>query len=226
MSRALIGISPGMLRHAYHARYELIELALMTLASRAQSLVPLHAACVGVNGSGLLLMGASGSGKSTLSLHALTGGMQLLSEDSAFVALESLRVTGVPNYLHLQPRALSFLEAGAMRQQVRRSPMIRRRSGVRKYEVDLRQIGKRIARVPLRLVATVFLSRRAAGRQPALKPLGRKVLLARLRREQPYASGMSNWRDFERRVVGIPSYELRRTEHPDIAVRALRALLD
>ena len=78
-------MSPGMLRYPYHARYELIELAMVTLASRAQSLVPLHAACVGVRGTGLLLIGASGAGKSTLALHALFSGMQLLSEDSAFV---------------------------------------------------------------------------------------------------------------------------------------------
>jgi hypothetical protein len=58
-----------MLRFPYHARYELIEFAVFTLAARAQGLVPLHAACVGEEGRGLLLMGESGAGKSTASLH-------------------------------------------------------------------------------------------------------------------------------------------------------------
>lgn len=224
-SRALVCISPRMLRYPYHARYELIELAVVTLASRAQSLVPLHAACVGARGLGVLLMGPSGAGKSTLALHALAGGMQLVSEDSAFVALDDLRVTGTPSYLHVSPSALGFLAPGALLAQVRGSPMIRRRSGARKYEVDVRKLPGTIAAAPLRLVATLFLSRRTAVRQNALAPLGRRALLSRLRREQPYAAGLSNWRDFERRVAKLPAYELRRTEHPDGAVRQLQALL-
>ena len=74
----------------------------------------------------------------------------------------------------------------------------------------------------MRLAATVFLSRRMAGRQPALRALEREALVARLRREQPYASAMPNWRAFERRIVDVPAYELRRTEHPDDAVRQLQ----
>jgi hypothetical protein len=227
MSRALICVSKAMLRQPYYARYELVELAFLTLASRAQALVPLHAACVGANGKGVLLMGASGAGKSTLSLHALAAGMQLLSEDSAFVASESLRVTGVPNYLHLAPSALGFLQPGALRRAIERSPVIQRRSGARKFEVDLRKLRAETARKPLRLIATVFLSRRIASRARALEALECDAFVSRLRREQPYAvHRSSDWAGFERRVAAVPSYELRRTEHPDIAVRQLRGLLE
>jgi hypothetical protein len=225
MSRALVALSPAMLRYPYHARYELIELAMVTLASRAQPLVPLHAACIGVRGAGLLLMGASGAGKSTLALHAFASGMQLLSEDSAFVAMDGLRVTGVPNYLHVRPDALGSLEDGELRAQIRRSPMIRRRSGARKHEVDLRRLPGKLATALLRVAATVFLSTRSAAGQDPLVPLERRALLARLRREQPYAAGLANWREFERRIATVPAYELRRTEHPDVAVQRLRSLL-
>ncbi len=225
MSRALVCVSKAMLRHRYHARYELVELAFLTLAARTQALVPLHAACIGARGKGLLLVGASGAGKSTLSLHALAGGMQLVSEDSAFVAIESLRVTGVPSYLHLNQQALRFLPSNRLRKTIERSPTIERRSGARKLEVDLRQLGGKVASSPLRLTATVFLSRRPAGRPPALQRLGRKALLARLRCEQPYASTQSNWRAFEQRIVDVPAYELRRPKHPDLAVDLLRNLL-
>lgn len=225
LARAMVCVSPGMLRFPYHARYELIEFAVLMLASRAQSLVPLHAACVGARGSGLLLMGPSGAGKSTLGLHALSSGMQLLSEDGAFVALDRLVVTGVPNYLHVRPGALEWVSDGSLVRQIRHSPIIRRRSGVQKYEVDLREIRARATTAPLRLAATVFLSPKAAGRSPALRTLDSQKMLARLRREQPYAAGLSNWKNFERRIVGIPAYELRRTEHPDIAVRQLQTLL-
>jgi hypothetical protein len=224
-SRALVCVSPGMLRHRYHARYELIELAILTLVSRAQSLVPLHAACVGLNGSGLLLMGSSGTGKSTLSLHALADGMEFLSEDSAFVAVEPLLVTGVPNYLHVHAGALGFLQRGHLLQRIRRSPTIQRRSGARKLEVDLRELPDGIARAPLRLAATVFLSSRQVASKSALRRLGRSDIVSRLRREQPYAARLNNWRAFERWVVRIPAYELRRTKHPKIAVRELHMLL-
>lgn len=225
MSRSLVCVSKAMLRHRYHARYELIELAFLTLAARGQSLVPLHAACVGTNGNGVLLMGASGSGKSTLSLHALAGGMQLLSEDSAFVAVEKLRVAGVPSYLHLAPQALRFLQSEALRRTIERSPTIERRSGARKFEVDLRELEGKIARAPLRVSATVFLSQRAAGRRPALRKLERDAVLARLRRQQPYAVAQPSWRAFEQRIVDVPAYELRRTEHPDESIGLLRSVL-
>jgi hypothetical protein len=58
-----------------------------------------------------------------------------------------------------------------------------------------------------------------------LRTLGRNALLARLRREQAYAAGLHNWRDFERRIVGLPAFELRRMENPDVAVEQLKAVL-
>ncbi|MGI9234254.1 MAG: serine kinase [Woeseiaceae bacterium] len=225
MSRALICVSADMLQYPYHARYELIELAFLTLASRARSLVPLHTACVGSNGSGLLLMGSTGTGKSTLGLHALALGMQFLADDSAFVAPASLKITGVPNYLYLQRGTLDFLAPGQLRRQIQGSPKIRRRSGVQKYQANLRELHGKIARGPLQLAAMVMLSRRSVTKQPALKPVSRKTFLVKLRREQPYATGMSNWEEFERRIADVRTYELRRTQHPDSAVRELQALL-
>jgi energy-coupling factor transporter ATP-binding protein EcfA2 len=224
-SRALVGVSRAMLAHAYYARYELIEFAFLTLASRAQALVPLHAACIGADGKGVLLMGQSGAGKSTLSLHALTNGMQLLSEDSAFVAVHGLRVTGVPNYLHLAPAALDFLTPGSLRASIERSPVIQRRSGATKFELDLRGVPGEVARAPLRVVATVCLSRDGAGRGRALEPLERAAFVSRLRDEQPYAMGRENWAGFERSIAALPAYELKRTPHPDIAIRQLKELV-
>jgi energy-coupling factor transporter ATP-binding protein EcfA2 len=225
-SCALVSVSKALLEQPYYARYELIELAFLTLASRVQALVPLHAACVGADGKGVLLIGASGAGKSTLCVHALAGGLQLLSEDSAFVVPKTLRATGVPNYLHLAPDSLRFLRPGTLRRAIERSPVIQRRSGARKLEVDVRELHGRPARAPLRLVAAVFLSRRAAGRARALHALDRDACIQRLRREQPYAVARSaEWPAFERGVAELPSYELRRTQHPDFAVQQLCELL-
>src|SRR5262249_51770642 len=96
---ALVVLSPRMLRFPYHARYELIEFVVFTLAARAQGLVPLHAACVGEGGRGVLLMGDSGAGKTTAALHCLLQGLEFASEDSVFVTPDTLLATGVANFL-------------------------------------------------------------------------------------------------------------------------------
>ncbi|HEY8520466.1 MAG TPA: serine kinase [Gammaproteobacteria bacterium] len=225
LSRALVCVSRAMFAHRYHARYELVELAFLTLASRAQALVPLHAACIGAGGSGVLLIGPSGAGKSTLALHALASGLEVLAEDSAFVDTGGLRVTGVPNYVHVPAAALASLERGPLEACVRRAPVIQRRSGVRKHEVDLRAVPGRIAATPLRLAAVVFLSPLRGASAAPLVAVGPDSLLRRLRREQPYAAGLESWAAFERRIVDVPAYELRRTGHPREAVARLEALL-
>jgi hypothetical protein len=224
-ARALVSMSRAMLRRPYHARYELIELAMLTLAARGQSLVPLHAACVGSRGAGALLMGGSGAGKSTVALHALAAGMELLAEDSAFVCPDTLLITGTPSFLHVNESATLFLPTCPLLAQIRRSKKITRRSGARKYELDLRRSPAKLAAKPLQLSTIVFLSRRRAARGDALAALGYRALLERLRREQPYAAGLPGWRTFERRIAAVPAYELRRTRHPDDSVQQLLALL-
>jgi len=222
---ALVCASPAMLEHSYHLRYELIEFAALTLATRVQSLVPLHAACVGEQQTGLLLMGASGAGKSTVCLHAMNRGMQILSEDGSFVFPGEMRIVGVPNFLHLRPDSLKFLEPGELKSRIAGSPQICRRSGVRKIEVDIRKLGGKLAPSDLALRATVFLSPRSADRHPLLIPLDRKTAIDRLRSEQPYAAASEGWGDFERRIADLPAFELRRGNHPDASVHELRELL-
>src|SRR3546814_4333811 len=99
-----------MLDWPYHLRYELIEFAVFLLAARCQRPVPLHAACVGRGGRGILLLGASGSGKSTLVLHSLLQGLDVLSEDAVFVQPDGMLATGVANFLHVRAAALAGIE--------------------------------------------------------------------------------------------------------------------
>jgi hypothetical protein len=101
---ALVTLSPRLLGFPYHARHELIEFAVYTLAARAQHLVPLHAACAGLQDRGLLLMGESGAGKTIASLHCLLRGLEFVSEDSVFATPDSLLATGVANFLTVLSR--------------------------------------------------------------------------------------------------------------------------
>jgi len=222
---ALIVMSAPMMSFPYHARYELIEFAVFTLAARAQQLVSLHAACIGREGRGLLLMGPSGAGKSTLSLLALLQGFDFVSEDSVFVAPDTLLATGVANFLHVRADSLRWVERSRDVADIRASPVIRRRSGVRKYEVDLRQGAHRLAQHPLKIGAVLFLSAQKGG-GPLLRPLGRSSMDARLSEAQAYAANQPQWRAFRKQVSRLDAFELRRGEHPLEAVDVLRSLVE
>jgi hypothetical protein len=221
---ALVVLSRQMLRFPYHTRYEFIEFAVFTLASRCQGLVSLHAACVGRAGRGILLMGPSGSGKSTVTLHCLLQGFDMLSEDSVFVAPDTMLATGVANFLHVQSDSLRWLER-TQDAAIRKSPVIRRRSGVKKFEVDLRRGGYRLAAAPLKIAAVVFLSPQSASGRPLLTSLSKSDLFAKLAAAQAYAVNQPEWSAFRKGLSGLNAFELRRGHHPVEAVETLRALL-
>jgi hypothetical protein len=222
---ALVVVSEDMLRFPYHTRFELIEFAVYTLAARVQKLVSLHAGCVGRNGRGALLIGASGSGKSTVALHCLLRDFDFLSEDSAFVAPHGMLATGIPNFLHVRSDSLRFLARSADAAMIRKSPVIRRRSGVEKFEVNLRRPGYRLAPAPLKLANLIFLSRDSAGSGPLLVPMRKSKLIANLRASQSYAANQSGWAAFEKGAACLNAFELRRGRHPRAAVDALQELL-
>jgi hypothetical protein len=222
---ALVVLSRRMLRFPYHTRYEYIEFATFTLASRCQGLTSLHAACVGRGGRGILLMGPSGSGKSTVTLHCLMQGFDMLSEDAVFVAPDTMLATGVANFLHVRSDALRWLRKTRGAAAIRKSPVIRRRSGVRKFEVDLRRGAYRLAASPLKITAVVFLSPQSAAARPLLEPLSKSDLLTRLTAAQTYAANQPNWAAFRKGVLALGAFELRRGSHPFEAVDALETLL-
>ena len=219
---ALVAVSGAMLKYPYHVRYELLEFAVFTLAARAQRLTPLHAACVSLHDRGLLLMGASGGGKSTLALHCLLRQLDFVSEDAVFVT-PGLRATGVANFLHVRPDSLRWLSK-QQAQMISTSPSIRRRSGVRKFEVDLRREHYRLAARPPRLSAVVFLSARPGGRT-LLRPLSGADARARLWAAQPYAAAQSTWNPFVSSMQELGGFELRRGRHPQEGAEILHELL-
>lgn len=219
---ALVVVPRPLLRFAYHLRYELLEFAAYLLAARCQGLVPLHAACVGLGSRGVLISGASGAGKSTFTVAAAAHGLTLISEDSVLVQPRSLRAAGLASYLHLRPQGLHLLPAG-LRRTLARAPVIRRRSGVRKLEIDARGAFA-LARRPLKLRALLFLSAQPPGRDALLRPLSAGAVRARLARAQRYAQRQPGWARFLAGAARLPAFELRRAA-PAVQVHAVRALL-
>jgi hypothetical protein len=223
---ALIVVSERTLGFAELARYELIEFAVFTLATRSQRLVPLHAACVALQGRGLLLMGDSGAGKSTLSLQCLLQGLEFLSEDSVFVDARTLRASGIANFLHVRADSLRWVADARVAAAIRRSPVIRRRSGQRKFEWDLRRTQFPLAATSVQITGVVFLSaKRAMAGTQLLQPISRTGLRARLACLQPYASRSPEWPAFLANAARTRCIELRRGKHPAESAAALHALL-
>ncbi|WP_299697275.1 hypothetical protein [Hydrocarboniphaga sp.] len=224
--KALIVVSDDMLDRPYYPRYELIEFAVFTLAARAMGLVPLHGACIGRRGRGLLLLGASGAGKSTLALHGLLQGLEFLAEDAVFVEPHSLLATGTANFLHLRADSLQAFTSAATIAWAQQSAVIRRRSGVQKFELDLRGRNHRLAAAPLKLVAAIFVSSaQASDAQDLLQPLATAAVVERLTADQPYAATQPGWRSFVRQLSRMNLFELRRGQGPQAAVAALSGLL-
>ena len=225
--QALIVASEDMLAFPYHLRYELVEFAVYILAARCLGLVPLHGACVGRHGRGVLLLGDSGAGKTTLALHGLLHGLDFLSEDAVFVQPEAMLATAVTNYVHVKRDALNLVDDESARRWIMDSPLIRRRSGVEKYEADVRTGRGRVAASPLKLIGAVFVSPEMAD-DPAtmLRPIPMHEIAARLDADQAYAAGQPGWLSFQRKLVDMGMYELRRGAHPRASVEAVGELLD
>jgi hypothetical protein len=221
----LVAISGSMLRFPHQVRYELLEFVVFTLAHRGQGLVSLHAACVGWRRRGLLLMGESGAGKSVLALHCALQGLDFLTEDATFVAPAAMLATGVSNFLHVKADSLRFLDDATIVSRIHKSPVIRRRSGVEKFEIDMRRFCGPPVRSPLALAGIVFVSKAPASKGPSLRPVSRRDLLARLESSQPYAANQPNWKKFVSQASALPALELRRGAHPADGVDALRGLL-
>lgn len=224
--RGLVAISRGLLeRFPYHARYELLEFTVFTLASRGRALVPLHAGCLAIEGQGVLLIGASGAGKSTLALHGMQRGFEFVTEDAAFVDPRGLATFGVANFLHLRADALRFVDDGALAGRLAAAPVIRRRSGIEKFEIDLRSPWARLARRAPALTTIVFVAPTPCDGGELLVPLDATALRARLLATQAYAAGLPSWPAFAAQFARLRAFELRRAAHPRLAAEALHRLM-
>jgi hypothetical protein len=135
-----------------------------------------------------------------------------------------LRATGIGNFLHVRADALRWLGRLPIAASIRKAPVIRRRSGVRKFEVDLRWPPFCLASTPLQIVAVVFLSA-APGRGPLLRPLPRGQLRRALALSQPYGASQPEWQTVSANLRGVSAFELRRGRGPAEAMAPLRSLL-
>ena len=148
--------------------------------------------------------------------------MQLVAEDSVLVNADNLRAYGVGNYLHLRVGARHFLAPPP--HWLQDAPIITRRSGVRKFEIEVRRTDYRIAPTPPRISTVVFLSSSPArSARSLLTRISASEARKRLTFTQPYAAAQPGWSEFLRRIKN--AYMLRRPSHPDEQAQAIESLL-
>jgi len=95
--------------HKNYLRYHFLDAMVYTLLD-TQHLVALHAACVEMNGHGVLLVGDSGAGKSSLSYACTHRGWTYISDDSVSLILRRTgrTVVGNPQTIRFRPSAWSL----------------------------------------------------------------------------------------------------------------------
>jgi hypothetical protein len=121
---------------------KLIPISLGVLGS-AMGLVPVHCACMELDGNGLLIAGVSGAGKSTLSVALSEDGFKYLSDDWTYISLCRNRIMahGTSAPVKLLPDAVNHFRS------LEKYSLGRSMNGEVAYEVDISDgFGARVER--------------------------------------------------------------------------------
>jgi hypothetical protein len=163
------GSAAGRVSHALAAdlpylRHTVVEaLGLSMLAGRGY--IAVHAACLVVDGVGVVIQAPAGTGKSTLAYAAARRGIGVLAEDAVFARLaedDGAELWGAPWRLHLLP------DAPGLFPELRGLERRRQMNGEWKLEVDVAASFPSVA-VPCAPAGPQVLLRRGTG--PGLRHL-------------------------------------------------------
>jgi hypothetical protein len=106
---AFAWLTQAAVEHRAYLRYYFLEATALTLLD-ALYLTPLHAACVEIEGQGLLLCGESGAGKSSLAFACARKGWKYLSDDSSAIVRKRKGrvVVGNPHQMRFRESAIEL----------------------------------------------------------------------------------------------------------------------
>jgi hypothetical protein len=172
--RARITISEAALRHPLYLQYFLLATPLCCVATRCST--PVHAACVALNGRGVLLCGDSGAGKSTLSYACARAGWTYVSDDASYLLNDGTRrlMTGNCHQVRFRPSAAELF------QEIKDMEITPRAAGKPSIELPTAPMGIACAQT-VRVDFMVFLNRRTGTEK--LVPYSRDVARHFVRQE-------------------------------------------
>jgi HPr Serine kinase C-terminal domain len=106
---AFAWLTQAAVEHRAYLRYYFLEATALTLLD-ALYLTPLHAACVEIEGRGVLLCGESGAGKSSLAFACARKGWKYLSDDSSAIVRrrKGRVVVGNPHQMRFRESAIEL----------------------------------------------------------------------------------------------------------------------
>ena len=101
-----IWLTDAAVEHKNYMRYFFLESAAMSLLATSHA-TPVHAACVELAGSGILLCGDSGAGKTSLSYACARAGWTYITDDASFLVnhRDDRLVVGNCNQARFRPSA-------------------------------------------------------------------------------------------------------------------------
>ena len=189
--------------HLHSCMYVMLWHAHMTMV---------HAACVSLNGRGVLLCGASGAGKSCLSFACARQGWTFITDDGVSLVRQSKNrmVVGTPREMRFRPTALEVLpELEGHLAPIAHLGKLFLQPSTGEFPNFRREVSTFVE-------AVVFLNRPAGG--PAtLVPMSSEDAFGRLDRDLPMMEQIEDQRASLRRLVEARSYELRYTDLYDAA---------
>ncbi len=164
----------AVLNRGYLRYFFLESSALCQIASRFSTAI--HAACVELNGRGVLLCGDSGAGKSTLAYACTKAGWTYVTDDASFLIHERGDKTVVGNHrqFRLRPAAIDFfpeLQGREVTQRLER--------GKPSLEVPTAQLEHVTTSASAKIAHIVFINRRdetAHGIRPFPREIARHFI--------------------------------------------------
>jgi hypothetical protein len=200
---------------------KLIPITLGVLGA-AMGLVPVHCACLELDGDGLLIAGVSGAGKSTLSVALSAEGFNYVSDDWTYISQrrEGIVAHGTSAPVKLLPDAVEHFR------NLQRHTLRTSMNGELAYEVDIAEaFGARVQRTcePRWLIFLERTQRAGAIFAPMPSAEARTYLNSSVERLPPQLEEAAAMR--EQTIEGVallPSWRFQYGGPPQFAARELR----
>ncbi|HKS68237.1 MAG TPA: hypothetical protein VJR26_13435 [Candidatus Acidoferrales bacterium] len=184
-------------------------------------LTPVHAACVSLNGKGLLFCGESEAGKSSLAYACVRSGWTFITDDLSEIvrSWETTSVLGNPHRFRLRESAVTLFP------ELRDHPITLRANGERAIELVTARDPRFVTAPYSRVDYILFLNRQNAGRA-SLAPFSKQKAMRWF--EQVLCVGDQTTRDSQaatlRRLLAAEILEFRYSDM-DAAVEELKLLV-
>jgi hypothetical protein len=215
-------VSAAIARDDRFWKEKLIPITLGVLGS-AMGLVPVHCACLELEGDGLLIAGVSGAGKSTLSVALSKVGFNYVSDDWTYISRgpNGIMAHGTSAPVKLLPDAVEHFRS------LQEHSLQRSMNGELAYELDIAEaFGARVERAcePRWLV---FLERTQGAGGAVFTPMSsaeaRSYVNSSVERLPPqlYEAVAMREQTIER-VALLPSWRFRNCGTPQFAAKELR----